>query len=220
MMFVSCYKGKDHYGVVDTDTGIEQTFSLTDIEKRCLNSSMEIKGVRVGYQQVSKDLGFVCIEDISPYQPIETMTVLQTKTSLLHHVDVKTYKGAITSVRWNNERISLPVDVRLSDFGKTCADCFLYGNPNIGRHKVTLILDSGICFCQSSFTLKHAAVEVGPRGIGVVFDVRELNDRAAQVVYEALYFIHGYNVFGAITDSIERNRVMQYRLEERAACYS
>lgn len=220
MLFISRYIGKNNYGVVDSETGVEQTYSFSDIEHRCLNSSFDIKGVTVGYQQVSKDLGFMCVEEIRPYQPIDTMTVLQTKLGIMQHVCVTVYNGSITSVRWDSDRIKSPVSVRLSDFGVSCADCFLYGNKDIGRHKVTLVLDSGVCFCQSSFLLKHNAFEVGPGGIGVVFDVHELSDAAARVVYDALYYIHGRNVVGAIADSPERSNLMQYMLEERASCYS
>ena len=192
------------YAVGDTDDDVESIVDRNSLEMCAIQYKMEIGGVEVDRT------GRFVIESM-PYQPVETMTVLQTKTSVLHHVDVTVYEGAITSIAWYPDAMKAPVTLRLSDFGSRCGDCILWDNLG-SKHSVTLIVDDKISISYNTFRPEIDNVSIiFDGGLGVVFDLRELTrEETADIIYSSVARYRDGS-FDNILDSDER----KYRMREK-----
>ena len=168
------------YAIVDTDDDTETIVDKHYLEMCALQYKLPISGV-----SVDKSGRFML--DAIPYQPVETMTRLQTKMNVLNRVEVTTYKDSITSIVWYPDSLPEPVTLRLSDFASKCADCILWDNLG-SHHSVTLIIDDNIEISRDTFRPEVDNVSVVfDGGLGVVFDLRELtNEDTAAKIYSSL----------------------------------
>lgn len=166
VLFVSRRIGVRDYGVFDTDDGIEQRATTSDLVDAVLFCNLEIGGV--SHTEFP----------IRPYQPIETKTQLQLKTKLLSFVDITTWDGMLTNITWDSHKIRRPVSIRVSDFGTQIAEFVFSGNDVSGTHKLTLIFDDKIKPVEP-FSLQPLVCPASIKGrdmLGLVFDFREVTD--------------------------------------------
>ena len=183
MLYISRYIGKHRYGVYDTDDGVEEEVSKQDLTKVACIFGIDIEGIV--YKRTTIMGGMRIIDTVSPYQSVDSVSSLQTKTLMLYGVDIKTWKNMITSVRYDVGRVTAPVDIRLSDFGSVVADRILFGNSESSCGKVTLILDDKLQY--SEYSLVKPVLLLGKKqGLGVLLDLNELSDDNALFVYSAL----------------------------------
>ena len=171
MLFVSRRVGYDKFGVVDSDDGVEEVVGYGVLLK-VVDLGIDVKGIDLFDNRFAQSALFA----VKPYQLPETVTPLQTKTSMLRHVDVIVYKSSIVGIVTHPWDIQSPVSLRLSDFGTHCAEGFLRDNEKIGKHKVTLILDDNIYLDDLSLSLasNDSGFSLGVEGAGFVFDLREV----------------------------------------------
>ena len=165
MLFVSRYVGQRNCAIVDTDDGVEEVVSLREAISAVSEGGLSIKGVfpaGVDYHAM-----------VTPWQEPRSVSKLQTKTWALKRVNVTLYKSSITNIRWCSSGINSPVSIRLSDFGRSCADCILAGwYSNSKEHKVSIILDDKIFISDTTFVKPDASID------GVTFDLREVTDNS------------------------------------------
>lgn len=213
MLFVSRFIGMDFFGVVDTETGIEQVLSLIELYKLCYEKGQHVVGVS------HKERGHT-INKIFPYQPEQTLTQMQIKAKMLLGVEVKVYKSLITSVRILPERMQKPVTLRLSCFGSACSDRILVGNDFVDNHKLTLILDDKIQFEPLTFFIGKSLGKPhsGFDRYGVVLDFSEVHkDAAVWGAYRTIYKDMSFDVStisNSVRDIEERSNTMLKMLPE------
>ena len=181
MLYISRYVDNDAYGLVDTDNGVEQVAEYGYLQEAVFKNHATIAGVE------ALPGPFDAIR-VSPYQPVETMTQLQVKTNLMRFIDIKTYGDMITSVVWDEEKITRPVSIRLSDFGTILADKFMSNGVGGCEKLVTFVLDNKLKYSFFAFVSPR---QYGPKreqldSVGVTFDMRELNERNARSAYYLL----------------------------------
>lgn len=177
MLYISRYVDLRSFGVVDTDDGVEQIATPRDIVEATLNRHLEIHGCYVGEFPTR------------PWQPPETKTQRQLKMQLLSHVDIVTYKSAVTSVIWKGSDIKRPVTVRVSDFGDSLAEFVIRHNTVNPEHKVTLVFDDKIKPVMP-YALQPVVSPIPVRKfdrVGVIFDFSEVtNPRLLQSLYDSV----------------------------------
>ena len=180
MLYISRFVGQDHYGVVDTDDGDESIVSLSELYRLVYDVGLNILGTMPNKAKSMPE------SSVHVFQPLDTVTRLQTKTKVLQGVDVKTYGEMITSISWVRDDIKEPVTLRLSDFGTRCADYILDRNELSDRHVITLVLDEGISYSFCAFRRRfYRAFPNGVFGVGCVLDIRELTDQTAGQLYKS-----------------------------------
>lgn len=178
MLFISRYiRDVDsiNYGLVDTETGVEEIADWSRIWRLVIKQNKAISGVDI--------VGNTVV--MSVYQEPSTATLTQVKLKMLRHVDVKTYKNMITSIKWDIHKIKSPVRIRLSDFGTICADYTMFENEGHSDGlKVIIIFDDKIKFNKTFFDISHVS---NLTYHGVAFDFCELDDENAAKAYTHLY---------------------------------
>lgn len=178
MLFISRYvRNVDsiNYGLVDTETGDEEIADWSRIWRLTIKHGVPIAGVSIVNNTVVMNV----------YQEPATVTLAQIKLKMLRHVDIKTYNGMITSIKWDINMIKSPVHVRLSDFGAKCADYCMYENEgHADGLKVVIIFDNKVTFNKTFFDISHVS---NLTYHGVAFDFYELNDENAAKAYTYLY---------------------------------
>ena len=202
MLYISRGVGHGAFGVVDTDDGVEEVVSAQDIVKYCgSDPRLEINGVKLTANG--------SVYSITPYQVPELATKQQIKTKLLQHVDVRVFRGAVSGIFWNANLIKTPITIRLSDFGESCWDGILIGNDSDGGVKITLVLDDKIRIGEVSFRMPFGT-NLGPNGMGVVFDVREMsNGPSVYNVYQSVFrYSDDPDLFESLLDYPERMKRM------------
>lgn len=182
MLFISRRVGYSGYGVVDTDDGVEEIVTGTALYDVPSELRKSIKGVLENTEAAPQ-------KAFRPWQDPDSRSLLQTKTSTLHNVDVTVWGDMVTDIVMRNTQIEV---IRLSDFGTRCADCVFVGNNRPKRHRLTLILDDKVELNLLSFKILQFAdkyVNAGVSSIGVVFDLREVRKRlrTREVVYHSLF---------------------------------
>lgn len=179
MLYVSRMVDRSHVCVTDSDDGVEDVLTASELIKYTRDLGLDIKGVSVfrgkgGRYKVSA----------SVYQPMETVSTTQTKHKVLSGVDVKVSGSTITSIQWPVQRDDHPVSIRLSNFGTSCADYIFWWKGLTENRNLTIILDDKIKATGKSF--KYLSI------IGVKFDLREVkNEKLATLVYKAFMATHG-----------------------------
>lgn len=208
MLYVSRRIGNFSYGVVDTDDGTEEVVKKGDIVEAVNHLGVKIEGFDAKTKKVHI------------YQPEDTLTQLQVRARVLKHLDIKIYGSMITCIKWNPAEIKHPVSIKLSDFGRFCADRILMENEHAGHHTVTLVFDDGIVFKPDAFWLGHAldASYAGVDGYGVLFDLRLMTENElVWWVYRVLFDDARKNlskVANSILDSDSRKAQMLEFLRE------
>ena len=198
MLYISRYIGPDQYGVVDTDDGVEQVISFTELYGAVCLDRLSIAGAPIVHNTLADKNIVVC-------QPPDTISRVQAKAKVLLKVDVKCYKSMITSIIWNRSSDEDLVDIRLSDYGTCVADYVLARNVAFGGYKVCLIFDDKLTYCTNAFRRRYFERDlIGKNGVGAVFDLRELSDGNAAILYDMLYSGAKDNIPGGIIDQAER----------------
>lgn len=196
MLFVSRCVGREDYAVYDTEDGTEEIISYKALLKLVHHKPVDIKGI--SYSSGG------AVRGIKVYQHPDYITGSQSKLSLLHSVQILTFKNIITGIRWDASRIQEPVSIRLSDFGSCCADRLLWGNLRAGRHVLTLILDDKLKISKNVFSHPgYTNISSKKKAYGVVFDLRQLTN--VDVVYSSLIEnSEDISILGNIRDIPER----------------
>lgn len=162
------------FGVVDTDDWAEEIVGLNAL--KAISSAGDIKIFGLSNPVRST-------RDVHPYQP--NPTPFQTKLNMLKGVSVAVNNDVIVDINYDVRRVTSPVRLRLSDFASECGDYILYGVEVCTGHKLTLVLDDTLIIRETSFEVWPF---VGPDGIGVVFDMRELtNLNTLNLVYKTVF---------------------------------
>lgn len=210
MLFLSRRVGLNTYGVVDTDDNVETVVSYKDLASCIIERGLKIAGVAVLADRSSAALS------VAPYQLQDSITPFQVKTSLAYHVDIITYGTIITGIRIHSSEIVAPVRLRLSDYGDSCAAYIFRGLNSCSRlHKLTLVIDDKLSLADETFYIGSidAGSSLGLRGIGVVFDMREVTDtKIVGNIYGALYNHDPFDVSNSIIDGKERKNAIVSRL--------
>lgn len=166
-----------NYAIVDTDDGVEEVVDWNTLCYICSDLFMSIEGVTVDGID-----GIVYIDFVKPVQEPGVSIDLQTKTQMLKRVTVTTYKSYITSIRCNFFDVTTPVSLRLSDFGKICADRLFYFRGAKIEHPITIILDDNVSFGPCSFKTFEPLMT---SDLAVSFDIREITrDSVAEIIYK------------------------------------
>ena len=204
MLFVSRYIGTDKYGVVDTDDGVEDIVSPTEIGQAVNFLFIKIAGV-------NPSLGIT-----RPYQSLGTKTVFQTKLLALHGVDTTVWSDMITSIRFDQHLETRSAELKLSDLGTSIGDFVLRGNTVSGELKLTLVFDDKLVsveeYAFSPLTTKATSLS----GLGVVFDLRGVKREAlAKSVYRSLMLGGGKKkkyIDAKVLDSIKDDAMRKIRM--------
>lgn len=212
MLFLSRRISKNEYGVVDTDDGVESRVSFSELCR-----IIQMPGITIGgVETVSSDWLVDNALLIRPYQPKETITSLQAKTSALYGVDITIYKDMVTSIQIRADVIKYPVELRLSDFGTYISMHVFRGvNRRNSHHVLTLKLDDSLRLHTEAFSLGSSdnAQVVGIHGLGVVFDLTEVSKTyIVNNVYETLFRQIPGLVYSSIIDDEERMSKVYKRL--------
>lgn len=206
MLYISRFVGYDHYGVVDTDDGIETIVSLSELRDIVCVQRIGICGVISDGSALRENMVFI-------YQPQHTRSKLQIKTRVLKGIDIKVFGTMITSITLDEVSNDNIVDIRLSDFGDACADFVLTRNtPNAG-YRLNLILDDKVRYSPFAFCRRYYTSFANRGGIGVVFDMRECSDLVAEQLYRMIRNDRN-EMLGSIFDKAERmDRLTQNHAE-------
>ena len=205
MLYISRYIGTYNFGVVDTDDGVEQEISQSELESAINVSRLDIVGSR-------RIAGFTNRHTASPWQDPSTLTPIQTKTHMMCGVDVLIYKNMITKVVWRPMSVKGGVvKVRLSQFGNRLTSKCFYDNSAFCEGQTILILDNKLSYDEEAFRQPvGAGVAYDNRYYGVTFDLRELSDSNAILVYRGiLKSIRVALLEGAVIDTDERTARVQ-----------
>lgn len=209
MLFISRRVSSTRYGVVDTDDDSEEFVEFSELNTACCELGIEILGVDVYRADTCG------IADIMPYQLPEKQSLAQLKMAMLFHVDIIVYKDVVVGIRWRQGEITSPVDIRVSDFGSSCAEYVLIDAEFCNEHVVTIILDDKVDFSAKSFQV-YKPFFAGIEGAGAVFDLRAVSsDEKAYSIYRGIYACpKGVDPFNSIIDKPERMEKMRefYRL--------
>ena len=202
------YQGHHAFGVVDSDDGVEELVTRDDLEEIVRNQCIDVAGVEI--MSPSR-----LILQILPYQGENPSSVLQTKLSVLRHVNITVYNSTITSFLFRRDKLADGTRVRLSDFADSCGDFLMYGNMSLAAGPiVTIVLDDKIkSITDYSFRL-DSGNEVSSLGVSavssldVMFDLSELtNFELARSVYKQVLAYKG-EPLKAVIDSEERKQEM------------
>lgn len=187
MFYISRKIGTNKYGVVDTEDGREDIFTLNELKEMCCGMRIPIEGVTTFVSNYRT--GNLNIGGVSVYQPAETSSVRQTKLNALFGVQIKTMDDTVVSIVIRDARQSSERPVRLSDYGSKCAKYLFHDNcRSLSGTRLTLVLDDNIWICGKAF---KDFVECD-----VVIDLREVsNDKQAELVYRDM--LHSYGVSAA-----------------------
>lgn len=199
MLYISRMIGRDKFGVVDTDDGVEEVIDYATLNEIVCWSKVTIRGVHVDGHPVKY------IQAVEVYQPPETKGVLAVKTHLMKGIEVTTYGECITGVYWRQPALVSPVKIQLSKFGTRCSD-FLF--TQVGgtkrKGKVTLILDDRVHLSDQSFSFRDDT-EINLGYIGVVVDMRGISEmRFAERAYRILYHDGPFPIGDIVIDYEDR----------------
>lgn len=181
MYYVSRRYGTNKFGVTDTEDGVEEMFTYQELKEAVVDLGIDIKGVEV-FTRCTRQGQRRSISGISVYQLEDTVQTKQIKLHVLTGVDVKTAGDEIVGISWSNPDERKPYSLRLSNYGKSCAN---YIFSDIKEYRwglasfLTIILDDKIEVTSKTF--KRCA------GFGVIVDLREVtNEKTVKAVYSEM----------------------------------
>lgn len=141
MLYVSRRVGVRSYGVVDTDDDVETIVKGSDLGNMVLVDKVEIVGVKL-----SSGANGTYIRGFEMYQDPRYYTALQAKYKTLKGIDIRTYKGEITYIALDGDRMELEERIVLSKFGK-CMSWkvqFIWKGRQCKEQRVILVIDDNI----------------------------------------------------------------------------
>lgn len=214
MLYVSRMAGLGRIGVVDTDDGVEDIVFPDDLRELIEDGFLSINGVTLS--DVAGTLNTRL--DIVPYQDPVTVTRLQAKMKVLHQINISVWRGSVTSLVFNPDVLTAPVDIVLSEFAPRVADCILQNcSERVSCHKITLVLDDNLSLCPQALSTPYSSIPLGRGEYGVVVDMRRVTDiDLVCSIYRQLFggcFAYNGHVLdtdtvGSLQDIPERKRKM------------
>lgn len=143
MLYISRQVGKNTWGVTDTDDGIENLCSLSDLMAAVRTCHLDIKGVTLSHGSLNVEV----------YQNPEYLTKKQAKSVTLFGVDVKTSGNSIVGLQIKRGLCKGSVTVRLSDYGTSCGNYILSDLQarNCPGH-VYIVVDDKLKLSKKTFT--------------------------------------------------------------------
>lgn len=188
MYYISRFIGQDRYGVVDSDTGREFSVVFGDIEL-AIRRGYDIAGIIFDKEDTHID-GSPVVSDIVPWEGLRHKSPVASKLQCLCGIDIFVYDGYISSISWKPEKLQGPVSLRLSDFGDTLGDRFLYwGDTRQVGQCLTLVFDDKIRLSPFSFKIP-LFYSMESDCTFTCMDIREVtNESLARDIYLNL---HGY----------------------------
>lgn len=195
---------RDRFGVVDTETGVEEIMTHEDALVTLPYGEEVIKGV-VHYGMGGNYCGVV------PYQPNETLSRKQLKTKIMKQVEVRLYNGQITCVSWNPGELKHDVEIRLSDFGKSCAAFIMHAKLADINHIVTFVLDNKckygrFTFCEPSRgRYPHSCLNMTLK-----VDIRECSTFRALILHKRMSYVCNEVLIERLIDHEWRNKLYNY----------
>lgn len=161
------------FTITDSADGKERRVDMDKLDEAVFQYGLDIKGVVVkrGFDSY--------IDYVEVYQDPETITTQQIKLKVLQGIDLKLYKGEITSITANGNVTNGDAVVRLSDFGKSMCWCAQVGWDNHkGGDNIVMIIDDKIKMIGRVPRLSI---------VWAVWDIRELTNSAlVRKIYKQL----------------------------------
>lgn len=193
MLYVSRVLSRSRVCVCDSEDGVEDILGAEELVKYVRDLGIEIKGisldVRGGKTRVFAD----------PYQPPTSITASQSKCMMLNGVEILVTNDVICCIRWSKSSIpSQPVRIRLSDYGKSCANYLFWWQGLCQNTSLTLVFDDNITITSKS--LVHI------EKLGVRCDITEVTDqKMVDKVYRSVSGKRGYHQNAIqVIDTFER----------------
>lgn len=166
------------YGVVDDEDWVEEILPHLSIAK--LSGNVKIEGCQLLQRTGShmRPLGRIDV-----YQHPSFVTKELMKFKMLTGIDLVIYRDMIVKISWDSNKIKLGIQVVLSKFAKSCGDDILFYKPIAvgGGNHLTFVLDNSLSFTECTFNIMAPI-----HSVLADFDLRQLGDRKAKVVYDAL----------------------------------
>lgn len=167
MFYISRFVGAKKFGLCNTDDGVEQIVDGRQLESIVIGQGVEVKGVTVAPWNSSKRISLVDVYQVE-------FTTKQAKCKVMLGVDIKLFRGTITSIEWDKSPNGMRRRIRLSDFGVACGAKLFhtmavkYFRGAVRHSDLVLILDDKLQCDQKAF--KYAL------NTDVMFDLREVTD--------------------------------------------
>lgn len=201
MRYISRNIDRDRFGVVDSETGFEEILTHEDAMFALPHHGEEIKGVT--YSGLG---GNYCI--IVPYQPSDTMSRKQLKTKVIKQVEVRVYKEQITCLYWNPGELKHDVEIRLSDFGKSCAAFIVHTEFSDVAHEVTIVLDKKCKYGRFTFCMpSRSRYLYSCLDRTVKIDIRECGTMTALRLHKWMSWICNPSLLDRLIDLEWRNKL-------------
>lgn len=174
MLYISRFAGEDVYGVVDTDDDIENIVSWQELCEAVETHGLDIQGT------VLANTKNTILMSCRPYQLPKYCTKAQAKLKTISKVDLKLWRGEVTSVIFDNEIVEQDITLRLSDYGRRISGAAPIGGTffmlNCGP---TIILDDKVEVYGDSLEIFMS---------GVRWDLREMRD--TEFIYKYMVARH------------------------------
>lgn len=160
MLYISRSIGRNRYGVMDTDDGVEQVVTRSELSKYVLDDGLNI----VGCELVDYGNGMWYVL-ATPYSP--EVDASRSKMNVLKGIDYNVTDGVLISM--NLKKCRVDTTIRLSEICSTIDDfAFISHRNNQGSNKVTLVLDDNVK-AKSEHSFEGLA-----GGNNVILDLREV----------------------------------------------
>lgn len=164
MLYISRILQNGKCGVVDTDDNTETIITFRALHSSIIDNFLQIEGVEVRTNRS----GSRSIQNILPYQPLETYTELQVKMKSLQGIDIRIFCGEIAAIVLDSRIVRDGTIVRLSRFAHRFAEStpVHWCDTSLTR-SVTFVIDDKL-------GVDHLSPSVCVHG--VKWDLRELPD--------------------------------------------
>lgn len=178
MLYISRVLPDEHYGVVDTDDGVEEIVTRDRLVSAVMFDKVEILGVE--YFPKNWGDGYGTIGRITPYQIDGKQSGSQAKVKTLFGMDVRVYDGEITYIGINTKHMPERAKIKLSQLGQRVDWNVEIHFDDLSYKELTFVLDDNI-----------KPIGPGPKRNWpphrVTWDLRAVSDNAAVVpVYRYL----------------------------------
>lgn len=204
MRYASRVIDRDRFGVVDSETGVETIMTHEDAIVTLPYGAGEIDGVFHNGMG-----GDYC--SIVPYQPKETLSRKQLKTKVLKQVEVRVYDGKITCVNWNPSALKHDVEIRLSEFGKSCTAFIVHPEFADVAHEVTIVLDNKCKFGRLTFCMPTRGRYVySCLDRTVKIDIRECNTLTALRMHSWMAWTVNQSLIARLIDHEWRKKLYKH----------
>lgn len=152
MLYVSRRVGKDKFGIVDTDDGVEEVCSMQDIVAIASQvPDIDIKGITIR-RVVYRGQSSIHIDRVEIYQNPSFSSTAQVKMRILRGIDIRTSNGAIVAISAPGHSSDTPIIVCLNDFGDKCGENILFGMSRNTDRPLVLVIKDGMQLRRNSLS--------------------------------------------------------------------